>query len=148
MTFEKNTMNLGKKIKIARLNLGWTQEELADQIQTSAKTIQRIESGKVNPRSSTLKALSEVLQVPLEELKTSRDEFSDVDLPPLFYHLLLHFSALFLMVFPSYFVWKCLKSKFPSLRKEAIQLLNFKMSLLVLMIPCGIFSILDFLCFF
>lgn len=135
-------MKLGDKIKTARLNLGLTQEELADQIQISAKTIQRIESGKVNPRAFTLRALSEVLQVSLEELKTSRDEFSDMDLPPLFYHLLLHFSALFLMIFPTYLVWICLKSKFPSLRKEAMEVVNFQMSLLILMIPCGIFSIL------
>ena len=135
-------MNLGEKIKTARLNLGWTQEELADRIQTTVKTIQRIESGKVKPRATTLRAISEVFQVQFEELITIRDEFLDVDSPPLNYRIILHLSALSLMIFPTYLVWICLKSKFPSMRKEAIELINFQMNLLAVMIPCGIFSIL------
>ncbi|WP_460219399.1 helix-turn-helix domain-containing protein [Psychroserpens sp. MEBiC05023] len=52
---------LGKKISELRLNKGLTQTELAEKCNISLRTIQRIESTEVTPRSYTLKLIFEVL---------------------------------------------------------------------------------------
>jgi transcriptional regulator with XRE-family HTH domain len=52
---------LGKKILELRKQKGFTQEELVAQCNINVRTIQRIESGEVNPRSYTVKIILEVL---------------------------------------------------------------------------------------
>ena len=49
---------LGKKISELRKEKGLTQEELVDKCNISVRTLQRIESGEVTPRSYTLKTIS------------------------------------------------------------------------------------------
>lgn len=44
-------METGKLIKELRIKKGMTQEELADKTEVSARTIQRIENGEVDPRA-------------------------------------------------------------------------------------------------
>lgn len=53
---------LGKKIVELRKNQGFTQEELVERCNISVRTLQRIESGEVTPRSHTLKLIFEVLE--------------------------------------------------------------------------------------
>ncbi|SNR35015.1 helix-turn-helix domain-containing protein [Lutibacter flavus] len=52
---------LGKKILELRLDKGLTQTELAEKCNISLRTIQRIESTEVTPRSYTLKLIFKVL---------------------------------------------------------------------------------------
>ncbi len=52
---------LGKKIASLRKEKGLTQEELVDMCNINVRTIQRIETGEVTPRSSTIKLILEVL---------------------------------------------------------------------------------------
>lgn len=52
---------LGKKISELRLAKGLTQTELAEKCNLSLRTIQRIESTEVTPRSYTLKLIFEML---------------------------------------------------------------------------------------
>ena len=52
---------LGKKILDLRLAKGLTQTELAEKCNLSLRTIQRIESTEVTPRSYTLKLIFETL---------------------------------------------------------------------------------------
>ncbi len=52
---------LGKKISELRLAKGLTQTELAEKCNISLRTIQRIESTEVTPRSYTLKIIFKVL---------------------------------------------------------------------------------------
>jgi len=40
-----------------------TQEELADKTEVSARTIQRIENGEVDPRAYTLQMIAKALEV-------------------------------------------------------------------------------------
>lgn len=54
---------LGKKIADYRKSKGYTQEELVDKCNLSVRTLQRIESGEVTPRVSTLKLIVEVLEL-------------------------------------------------------------------------------------
>lgn len=62
-------MNVGEKIKAARLRKGYTQEELGNLIGVQKSAVAKYESGRVvNIKRSTLKKLSEVLGIPPVEL--------------------------------------------------------------------------------
>ena len=56
-----NQPDLGKKIAELRKAKGFTQEELVEQCNLNVRTLQRIESGEVMPRSYTLKVIFEAL---------------------------------------------------------------------------------------
>ncbi|MBD0832653.1 N-acetylmuramoyl-L-alanine amidase [Aestuariibaculum sediminum] len=55
------TVDFGTQLFEIRNAKGLTQEEVADLCNISARTIQRIESGKVQPRAYTIKVISEAL---------------------------------------------------------------------------------------
>jgi uncharacterized Tic20 family protein len=59
---------IGKKIVQFRKVKGLTQEMLSELTGLNVRTIQRIESGEVDPRLHTLKTIAEALGVNLEEL--------------------------------------------------------------------------------
>ncbi len=59
---------LGKKLTELRKKKGLTQEELVDICNISVRTIQRIESGEVVPRTSTLKIILAALDEPFDNL--------------------------------------------------------------------------------
>ena len=61
-------MSLAQKIVQIRKMKGFSQEELSDKAGISLRTLQRIEKGETEPRGHTLRALTEVLEVPIEEL--------------------------------------------------------------------------------
>ncbi|WP_460624317.1 helix-turn-helix domain-containing protein, partial [Kineococcus endophyticus] len=61
---------MGKKISELRKAKGLTQEELVEKCNLNVRTIQRIESGEVTPRSYTVKALFEALDYRWEEVKS------------------------------------------------------------------------------
>jgi transcriptional regulator with XRE-family HTH domain len=54
--------DLGRKIAELRKSKGYTQEELVDICHLSVRTLQRIESGEVSPRSYTLKVIFSALE--------------------------------------------------------------------------------------
>lgn len=53
---------LGKKITELRKAKGWTQEELVERCNVSVRTIQRIETGEVIPRSYTVRIILSALE--------------------------------------------------------------------------------------
>ena len=55
---------LGKKIKLARLELDLTQTKLAQKIGAKQKSISRYEAGKSVPKIETLVRLSKILRKP------------------------------------------------------------------------------------
>lgn len=59
---------LGERIKDARNNKGYTQQELADRCCISLKHLQGIEKGKKNPSYLVLRAIVRVLDVSLDSL--------------------------------------------------------------------------------
>ena len=122
--------------------MGLTQEELADRIQSTSKTIQRIESGKVKPRAATLRSLTKILGLNWDQEYQAKQEVPSNQSSATFHRLVLLLSGLLLSVFPTFLVWIWLKPKFPALKKEALDLINFQINLLVVMIPCGIFAVL------
>ncbi|MGF1560463.1 MAG: helix-turn-helix domain-containing protein [Flavobacteriaceae bacterium] len=54
-------LDFGAKLIEVRKAKGLTQEEVAEKCKITARTIQRIESGKVKPRTFTIKLISETL---------------------------------------------------------------------------------------
>ena len=62
-------MNIGEKIKSARLAKGYTQEELGELLGVQKSAIAKYESGRVvNIKRSTLKKISDVLGIRPSEL--------------------------------------------------------------------------------
>ena len=59
---------LGKKINEIRNQKGITQKELSESSNIDIRTIQRIESGEVFPRTSTIKLIAEALELDPHEL--------------------------------------------------------------------------------
>jgi len=62
---------LGKRLANLRLQKNLTQEELVEACNVSVRTIQRIESGEVTPRSSTVKILLSALDADFECFKST-----------------------------------------------------------------------------
>ena len=62
-----NQPELGQKIAELRILKGFTQEELVQKCNINVRTIQRIESGVVTPRSFTLKLIFSSLDYEIEE---------------------------------------------------------------------------------
>lgn len=59
---------LGDAVKIARSELGLTQEQVASQIDVDARTIMNIENYKGNPKMKTLFSLIRVLKIDAREI--------------------------------------------------------------------------------
>ncbi|AYG57811.1 helix-turn-helix domain-containing protein [Rhizobium jaguaris] len=55
-------MITSRQIRAARALLGWSQQELADKAIVSLNAVVRIETGKVDPRISTLNAIETALR--------------------------------------------------------------------------------------
>lgn len=77
-------MDIGLKIKTARLAKGMTQEELGDILGVQKSAVAKYENGRiVNIKRSTLKKISDVLDIPPfelvfdEEKPTADDELSE-----------------------------------------------------------------------
>lgn len=69
-----NQPELGKKIAALRNEKGLTQEDLVAKCNISVRTIQRIESGEVIPRSFTLKSIFKALEFNYETIFKPKSE--------------------------------------------------------------------------
>ncbi len=65
---------LGNKITELRKQKGFTQEELVERCNINVRTLQRIESGEVSPRSYTVKTILTALDHDYEELYSNEDD--------------------------------------------------------------------------
>ncbi len=69
---------LGELLVALRKKKGWTQEELVEACHVSVRTIQRIESGDVTPRNSTVQLLLDALDYdPSEWIELTQKEESN-----------------------------------------------------------------------
>ena len=59
-----NAKTLGKKIKLARIELDLNQTQLADKIKAKQKSISRYETGATMPSIETLVKIGKVLKKP------------------------------------------------------------------------------------
>lgn len=68
-------MTFSDKIKVARETMGYTQQELADRVGVSKRTIASYESTDAKARPSTMRKLAEALDVSMDYL--SKEEITD-----------------------------------------------------------------------
>ena len=61
-------MNIGERIKEARLNTKMTQDDLAKEINVSRSTVANWESGRNNPDVESLIKIADILKVPIKSL--------------------------------------------------------------------------------
>lgn len=64
---------LGRRISDLRKAKGLTQEELVDKCNISVRTLQRIETGEVTPRSYTIKTILAALEYDLSTIEVNDD---------------------------------------------------------------------------
>ena len=139
-------MKTGQLIKELRLKKGITQEELAARTDISVRTIQRIESGDVDPRAFTLQSIAAALEVDYEvlvsaeaDLAASNEKETSRWLP------LLHLSGILLLIIPPIILWIWKRDEVKNMRKHGIDVINFQLSMTLYLIPCALFSIFPIL---
>ncbi|MCC6544245.1 MAG: helix-turn-helix domain-containing protein [Nitrospirae bacterium] len=64
----KDKKFIGIRIRGRRIELGWTQEKLAESIGVTYQQLQRYEGGKSNLNTDRLQALSNALDIPISFL--------------------------------------------------------------------------------
>jgi len=121
---------------------GLSQQQLADVSGVSARTIQRIESGKVEAHPATLKMLADALEVETEELTVNEQlpvspEFKNGDkVKPVFHILALIglFFPVFNIILPGIF-WFFKKDESQDYDFEGKSTINFQITMSLLFIP-------------
>lgn len=61
-------INFGKNLRQLRLSKGYTQEQLANELDVEISQISRIERGVINTSITTLYAISIILKIDVSEL--------------------------------------------------------------------------------
>ncbi len=67
-------MNIGEKIKYYRINKGFTQRKLADNIEKSIESIKKYEKGSINPPINVLKKIAATLEIEIDDLISTMDK--------------------------------------------------------------------------
>jgi len=120
--------DLGLKVADLRQQKGLTQEQLAETCEVSARTIQRIESGEVDPRAFTLQCLSTALDFDFME-----DNISNENL----WLVLLHLSSAVPLLIIPLLVWSWKKNQSYKIDKQGHAVLNFQITMLLLLFLGG-----------
>ena len=125
---------LGMKVSELRQQKGLTQEQLAELCEISTRTVQRIESGEVDPRSFTIKTLGEILEFDL----TAGDLENE--------HLWLaglHLSSTLSIVLIPLLIWSWKKKQSYKVDQHGRDVLNFQITITLLLfvsVLCLIFA--------
>ncbi len=137
-------MTNGQLIRELRIKKGMTQEELAAKTNISVRTIQRIEKDKVDPRAYTLQTITAALDVEFEVLNKNneRDLQLEIAKESKIWLPLLHLSGLFLFLIPPVIIWFCKKDKIENMREHGIDVINFQLSMWLIIVPSGILAFL------
>ncbi|XOV92823.1 MAG: DUF4870 domain-containing protein [Bacteroidota bacterium] len=131
-------MTIGEKIRTLRQEKGLTQEMLADKTGISARSIQRIENGEVTARADSLHKIAIALEIPYEDFLIDESESPEEHK----WSVILHLSGLFLIVVPSLIIYTLKKDDFPAIKTQAVEVINFQLNLMMIMIPCGLLAFL------
>lgn len=132
-----NQPDLGLKIADLRQQKGLTQEKLAEYCDVSTRTIQRIESGEVEPRSFTRNSLSNILAFDFGRESTRNEHF---------WLALLHISSVVCFVFFPLLLWSWKKEESYKIDQQGRHVINFQITImfilfsfaLLLMIPASL----------
>jgi transcriptional regulator with XRE-family HTH domain len=114
-------MKIGLVIKELRIKKGLTQEELAEKTELSARTIQRIEYGEVDPRAYSLQMIAKALDVDFslfveDESKVDKEKKSKNDI----------ILGLFLILIPTILIWSYNKNKVENITEHFKVVISFQ----------------------
>jgi uncharacterized Tic20 family protein/DNA-binding Xre family transcriptional regulator len=139
-----NQPGLGLKVVELRQQKGLTQEQLAERCEVSTRTIQRIESGEVDPRAYTLHCLGETLEFDFGEQNTGNENF---------WLAILHLSSIFCVLVIPLLLWSWKKNQSYKIDQQGRQVLNFQITMtlslfaalffMVVILPTLVLSNLD-----
>jgi uncharacterized Tic20 family protein len=115
-----NQPNLGLKVSELRQKKGMTQEQLAEVCEISPRTVQRIESGEVDPRAYTLNCLGTALEFDFEEENTANENL---------WLAVLHLSSMFCILIIPLLMWSWKKTQSYKIDKQGRQVLNFQITM-------------------
>jgi transcriptional regulator with XRE-family HTH domain len=129
-------MKIGLKIKELRIKKGMTQEELAEKTELSARTIQRIENGEVDPRAYTLQMIAKALEVDFSLFtEDESDDEKDLDMDSKRTWLaLIHLSGLLPLFFPTIIIWNRKKAEIKEMTEHYRAVLAFQSTILFMCI--------------
>lgn len=127
--YKKKKMETGKLIKELRIKKGMTQEELADKTEVTARTIQRIENGDVDPRVYTLQMIAKALEVDYNLfVENEPDEEQEIQQVNSNNWLgLLHFSGIIPLIFPTVLIWNLKKDKIKGMSDHYRDVISFQL---------------------
>jgi len=137
-----NQPDLGLKVTELRGQKNMTQEKLAEYCEVSTRTIQRIESGDVEPRPFTRNSLSNILAFDLGKENTGNESL---------WLALLHLSSVFPIIFVALLLWSWKKDQSYKIDQQGRDVLNFQLTmafvlfafvLVFLLLPAGVFIVL------
>jgi len=129
-------MKIGSKIKDLRIRRGYTQLDLSELTDLSKRTIQRIENDEVEPSLYSLKKLSEILKIDLLQIKNKKQMENSTN-KSLFWLIFLHFSGLFLTLFPPLIIWMLFRKKDEIIDVHGKDVINFQLNMISIAICCG-----------
>ena len=123
-----NQPDLGLKVTELRQQKGFTQEQLAEKCEVSPRTVQRIESGEVDPRAYTLQCLSTALEFDFMEDNTGNENL---------WLLLMHLSNIVPLLITPLLIWSWKKNQSYKIDKQGHAVLNFQITMLLLLFLGG-----------
>jgi uncharacterized Tic20 family protein len=120
-----NQPDLGLKIIELRQQKRLTQEKLAEYCEVSTRTIQRIESGEVEPRSFTRNNLSNILEFDFGKENTNNQSL---------WLALLHLSSVFCVAFIPLLLWSWKKDQSYKIDQQGRAVLNFQITIMLVLL--------------
>jgi len=115
-----NQPDLGLKVSELRQQKGLTQEQLAERCEVSPRTIQRIESGEVDPRAYTLQCLGAALEFDFGAENTANENL---------WLTILHLSSALCLLIVPLLLWSWKKNRSYKIDKQGRQVLNFQITM-------------------
>lgn len=120
-----NQPDLGLKVAELRQQKGLTQELLAEQCEVSPRTIQRIESGEVDPRAYTLQCLSKALEFDFGAEASPNENL---------WLALMHLSSIICIVIFPLLLWSWKKDRSSKIDQQGRHVLNFQITMVLTLI--------------
>jgi len=131
--------DLGLKVTELRQQKNLTQEQLAEKCEVSARTIQRIENGEVDPRSYSIQALGEALDFDFGINPTSLESQ---------WLAVLHLSNIFYFVIIPLAIWSWKRTQSYKIDQQGRAVINFQITMILLLLASGLLIALVPVAFF
>ena len=119
-----NQPDLGLKVAELRGQKGMTQEQLAEFCEVSARSIQRIESGEVEPRAFTRNSLSNILEFDFGENQAENENL---------WLMILHLSSIICIVIIPLILWSWKKGQSYKIDRQGREVLNFQITMTLIL---------------